>query len=148
MSGIRSIIDRPNKLVDSQCYHEFCRHIKSNFQLHELVMVDFYPEFIKELAQFSVSSLKSWQFSPNSVHFLLGFWQRLVASSPYLKSSPVVVTTCISMLFPRSFQPTSRRALKASKWLVFTNNKHVRTVFKCGTSSIRLLPVVAFSTIR
>src|SRR5262249_11897750 len=75
---------------DPQCYHEFCRmlaHIKSNFQLHELVSVDFYPEFIKQLAQFSVQSLKSWQFSPNSVHFLLGFWQRLVASLPYLKSS-------------------------------------------------------------
>ena len=90
MSGIRTVLESPDKMNDSQCYHEFCRmlsNLKSNFQLHELVMVDFYPDFIKQVASFSVSSLKAWQFSPNSVHFLLGFWQRLVASLPYLKSS-------------------------------------------------------------
>lgn len=27
-----------------------------------------------------------WQFAPNSVHYLLSLWQRLVASVPYVKS--------------------------------------------------------------
>ena len=32
---------------------------------------------------------QSWQFSANSIHYLLGFWQRLVGSVPYIKSSEV-----------------------------------------------------------
>ena len=28
-----------------------------------------------------------WQFAPNSVHYLLNLWQRMVASVPYVKSS-------------------------------------------------------------
>lgn len=28
-----------------------------------------------------------WQFAPNSVHYLLTLWQRMVASVPYVKSA-------------------------------------------------------------
>ena len=28
-----------------------------------------------------------WQFAPNSVHYLLGLWQRMVASVPYVKAT-------------------------------------------------------------
>ena len=28
-----------------------------------------------------------WQFSPNSIHYLLGLWQRMVCSTPYIKST-------------------------------------------------------------
>lgn len=28
-----------------------------------------------------------WQFAPNSVHYLLALWQRMVASVPYVKAS-------------------------------------------------------------
>ena len=28
-----------------------------------------------------------WQFAPNSVHYLLSLWQRMVASVPYVKAS-------------------------------------------------------------
>ena len=27
-----------------------------------------------------------WQFAPNSVHYLLSLWQRMVASVPYVKA--------------------------------------------------------------
>jgi exportin-7 len=27
-----------------------------------------------------------WQFSPNSLYYLLSLWQRMVASVPYIKS--------------------------------------------------------------
>lgn len=30
---------------------------------------------------------QSWQFSANSIHYLLGFWQRLVGSVPYIRST-------------------------------------------------------------
>ena len=28
-----------------------------------------------------------WQFAPNSVHYLLSLWQRMVVSVPYVKSN-------------------------------------------------------------
>lgn len=28
-----------------------------------------------------------WQFAPNSVHYLLSLWQRMVASIPYVRAS-------------------------------------------------------------
>ena len=31
--------------------------------------------------------VQSWQFSANSIHYLLGFWQRLVGSVPYIRST-------------------------------------------------------------
>lgn len=31
--------------------------------------------------------LQVWQFAPNSVHYLLSLWQRMVASVPYVKAS-------------------------------------------------------------
>ena len=36
-----------------------------------------------------------WQFAPNSVHYLLSLWQRMVASVPYVKASePHLLETC------------------------------------------------------
>lgn len=28
-----------------------------------------------------------WQFAPNSVHYLLSLWQRMVASIPYVRAA-------------------------------------------------------------
>lgn len=74
--------------MDTTCYHEFCRlltRLKSNYQLGELIQLEEYPTFAQLVAQFTVSSLQSWQFSANSIHYLLSLWQRLVASLPYLR---------------------------------------------------------------
>lgn len=56
-------------------------------QLGELVMVENYPEAIQLIAKFTVQSLQMWQFAPNSVHYLLSLWQRMVASVPYVKAT-------------------------------------------------------------
>lgn len=32
-------------------------------------------------------SSQHWEFAPNSVHYLLTLWQRMVASVPFVKSS-------------------------------------------------------------
>ena len=90
VQGVKSILQNPLGLSDTANYHEFCRlvaRLKSNYQLGELVKVDNYPEFIKLIAEFTVKSLQMWQFGPNSVHYLLSLWQRMVASVPYVKAT-------------------------------------------------------------
>ncbi|BFZ02054.1 hypothetical protein BsWGS_05093 [Bradybaena similaris] len=88
--GVRGILENPQGLADTSNYHEFCRllaRLKSNYQLGELVKVDNYPDVIKLIAEFTVTSLRMWQFAPNSVHYLLSLWQRMVASVPYVKAT-------------------------------------------------------------
>lgn len=89
-AGVKHILQNPQDLRDPNNYHEFCRllaRLKSNYQLGELVMVDNYPELISLIAKFTVESLQVWQFAPNSVHYLLSLWQRMVASVPYVKAA-------------------------------------------------------------
>ncbi|GFR81724.1 exportin-7 [Elysia marginata] len=88
--GVRGILENPLGLSDPNNYHEFCRllaRLKSNYQLGELVKVDNYSEAIKLIAEFTITSLRMWQFAPNSVHYLLSLWQRMVASVPYVKAT-------------------------------------------------------------
>lgn len=90
VTGVKYILEHPNGLSDPSCYHEFCRllaRLKSNYQLSELVKVEGYPETISLITKFTVTSLQLWQFAPNSIHYLLSLWQRMVASVPYVKSS-------------------------------------------------------------
>ncbi|XP_023948629.1 exportin-7-A [Bicyclus anynana] len=89
-AGIMRILEDTQGLSDPTNYHEFCRlmaRLKSNYQLGELVMVEGYPRLIELIAKFTVQSLQMWQFAPNSVHYLLSLWQRMVASVPYVKAS-------------------------------------------------------------
>ncbi|XP_071447745.1 exportin-7 isoform X2 [Hetaerina americana] len=88
--GVKQILQNPQGLSDEKTYHEFCRllaRLKSNYQLGELVMVEWYPEVIQLITKFTVDSLQLWQFAPNSVHYLLSLWQRMVASVPYVKAT-------------------------------------------------------------
>merc|ERR1719412_715973 len=90
VAGVREILQHPTGLTDPNNYHEFCRllaRLKSNYQLGELVMVDSYQESIQLMAKFTVESLQLWQFAPNSIHYLLSLWQRMVASVPYVKAT-------------------------------------------------------------
>jgi len=90
VAGVREILQNPSGLTDPNNYHEFCRllaRLKSNYQLGELVMVDQYPESVQLMAKFTVESLQMWQFGPNSIHYLLSLWQRMVASVPYVKAT-------------------------------------------------------------
>jgi len=77
-------------LSNLEVYHEFCRllgRLKANYQLGELTALEEYPEAIRLIAEFTVQSLNCFQFSPNSLHYLLGLWQRLTASIPYIRNS-------------------------------------------------------------
>ncbi|KAF2366896.1 Armadillo-type fold [Trinorchestia longiramus] len=88
--GVKSILLNPQSLSDPTNYHEFCRlllRLKSNYQLGELVVVQEYAATVELIAKFTVDSLSTWQFAPNSVHYLLSLWQRMVGSVPYMKVS-------------------------------------------------------------
>ncbi|XP_043270659.1 exportin-7 isoform X2 [Venturia canescens] len=90
VNGVKHILENPQGLSEPGNYHEFCRllaRLKSNYQLGELVMVENYRETIQLIAKFTVQSLQMWQFAPNSVHYLLSLWQRMVASVPYIKAT-------------------------------------------------------------
>ena len=61
--GVKDILENPQVqgLSDPGNYHEFCRllaRLKSNYQLGELVKVDNYPQVIKLIAEFTVTSLQ------------------------------------------------------------------------------------------
>jgi exportin-7 len=78
--GISLVLKNGNNLSNLEVYHEFCRllgRLKANYQLGELTALEEYAEAIKLIAQFTVQSLSCFQFSPNSLHYLLGLWQRL-----------------------------------------------------------------------
>nr|CAD1829015.1 unnamed protein product [Ananas comosus var. bracteatus] len=54
-------------------------------QLSELLSVEIYGEWIRLVAEFTTTSLQSWQWASSSIYYLLGLWSRLVTSVPYLK---------------------------------------------------------------
>uniref|UniRef100_A0A3B6GRQ4 Importin N-terminal domain-containing protein n=1 Tax=Triticum aestivum TaxID=4565 RepID=A0A3B6GRQ4_WHEAT len=88
MSGTREILQTGQGLADHGNYHEFCRllgRFKVNYQLSELLNVEFYGEWLGLVAEFTTKSLLSWQWASNSVYYLLSLWSRLVTSVPYLK---------------------------------------------------------------
>lgn len=88
VDGTLAILAARRGLTDHGCYHEFCRllgRLKTNYQLSELVAVDGYAAWISAVADFTVSSLASWEWAAGSVFYLLGLWSRLVTSMPYLK---------------------------------------------------------------
>eukprot|EP00048_Salpingoeca_helianthica_P001319 m.48425 g.48425 ORF g.48425 m.48425 type:complete len:1073 (+) comp11378_c0_seq3:31-3249(+) len=88
IAGISTILRTSAGLKDPDNYHEFCRllaRVKTNYQLNELVMVDSYDECIRSIASFTVVSFQNWQWSPNSTHYILGLWERLVSSIIYVK---------------------------------------------------------------
>ncbi|KAG2613325.1 hypothetical protein PVAP13_4KG342500 [Panicum virgatum] len=88
MAGTKEILQTGQGLADHDNYHEFCRllgRFKVNYQLAELLSVEFYGEWIGLVAEFTTRSLLSWQWASNSVYYLLSLWSRLVTSVPYLK---------------------------------------------------------------
>lgn len=76
-------------------YHEFCRllsRLKTNYQLSELVAVEGYQRWIQSVAEFTLTSLQSWQWASSSVYYLLCLWSRLISSVPYLKARTFILS--------------------------------------------------------
>lgn len=90
VEGVRSILENPSGLSDPTTYHEFCRllvRFKANFQLTELTKVSGYQEFIGLIKDFTCHAFQVWHCAPNSIHYLLMLWQKLVSSATYCKGS-------------------------------------------------------------
>lgn len=90
---VRSILEQgSHTLAQNELnYHEFCRllaRLKSNYQLQELVKLTDYQKLLDDIAGFTLFALRNvWPAAPNSVHYVLALWQRLVASVPYVKAA-------------------------------------------------------------
>mmetsp|Transcript_992 Transcript_992/g.1252 ORF Transcript_992/g.1252 Transcript_992/m.1252 type:complete len:1105 (-) Transcript_992:236-3550(-) len=88
MAGIREVLRDRTGLQHQDNYHEFCRllgRLKANYQLSELVRTEGYIEWLELASSFSVQSFQQWQWSTNSIHYLLALWGRLVAAVPYVR---------------------------------------------------------------
>mmetsp|Transcript_20342 Transcript_20342/g.38262 ORF Transcript_20342/g.38262 Transcript_20342/m.38262 type:complete len:1118 (-) Transcript_20342:416-3769(-) len=88
MAGIRELLSNQTGLQHQDNYHQFCRllgRLKANYQLSELVKADGYLEWLDLASSFTVQSIRNWQYSTNSIHYLLALWGRLVAAVPYVR---------------------------------------------------------------
>ena len=88
IAGTAEVLGRNQGLGEHANYHEFCRllsRLKTNYQLSELVAVPGYQAWINAVAEFTLTSLQSWQWASASVYYLLALWSRLISSVPYLK---------------------------------------------------------------
>jgi exportin-7 len=88
MGGIRELLKNQTGLQHQDNYHQFCRllgRIKANYQLSELVKTEGYLEWLELAASFTTQSIRNWQYSTNSIHYLLALWGRLVAAVPYVR---------------------------------------------------------------
>jgi exportin-7 len=85
---IRELLSKQTGLQHQDNYHQFCRllgRLKANYQLNELVKTEGYLEWLDLAASFTVQSITNWQYSTNSIHYLLALWGRLVAAVPYVR---------------------------------------------------------------
>lgn len=88
INGIREMLSKRTGLQHQDNYHQFCRllgRLKANYQLSELVKTEGYLEWLDLAASFTVQSVQNWQYSTNSIHYLLALWARLVAAVPYVR---------------------------------------------------------------
>eukprot|EP00569_Conticribra_weissflogii_P005356 CAMPEP_0171334280 /NCGR_PEP_ID=MMETSP0878-20121228/4563_1 /TAXON_ID=67004 /ORGANISM="Thalassiosira weissflogii, Strain CCMP1336" /LENGTH=1107 /DNA_ID=CAMNT_0011835351 /DNA_START=409 /DNA_END=3732 /DNA_ORIENTATION=+ len=88
MSGIRELLKNQTGLQHQDNYHQFCRllgRLKANYQLSELVKTEGYLEWLELASSFTTQSIRNWQYSTNSIHYLLALWGRLVAAVPYVR---------------------------------------------------------------
>ena len=89
MTGIQTVMLSKKGLEHVDNYHEFCRllgRLKASYQLSELVKTTGFMEWLELAGDFTIKSLQNWQYSMNSIHYLLALWGRMVAALPYLRA--------------------------------------------------------------
>ena len=89
MTGIQAVMQSKKGLEHVENYHEFCRllgRLKASYQLSELVKTTGFMEWLELAGDFTIKSLQNWQYSMNSIHYLLALWGRMVAALPYLRA--------------------------------------------------------------
>ncbi|KAF9133775.1 Exportin 7 [Mortierella sp. 14UC] len=77
-----------NKLQDLGNYHEFCRMLsrfKITYQLSEVCSYKDIQQWLSAIGEFTAQGFLSWKWSPNSVPYLLTFWNKTVGSLSSVK---------------------------------------------------------------
>ncbi|GJJ68840.1 exportin-7 [Entomortierella parvispora] len=72
-----------NKLQDLGNFHEFCRMLsrfKSTYQLAEVCDYKESDQWLAAVSEFTARGFHAWKWSPNSVQYLLMFWNKTVSS--------------------------------------------------------------------
>ncbi|KAF9437683.1 Exportin 7 [Entomortierella beljakovae] len=72
-----------NKLRDVGNFHEFCRMLsrfKNTFQLSEVCSFKDSEQWLSTIGEFTAQGFRSWKWSPNSILYLLTFWNKTVSS--------------------------------------------------------------------
>lgn len=116
MGGVRNILKNQLGLNHPQNHHEFCRllgRLKVNYQLSELIRTDGYKEWLSLAADFTLTTFQQYQWATNSIHYLLGLWQRLVSAVPYVKTDTDGLKSQLSSYVFRVIQSFVRSRLEA-----------------------------------
>lgn len=75
------LIQKEIGLEDSDNYHLLCRllaRFKSNYQLSEMAdCKQQFPQWTRVVCEFTLKGFQSWDWSPNSIQYLLTFWSKI-----------------------------------------------------------------------
>ena len=86
MRGTMDVIERHVWLSDEEILREFCRllnRLKPNYQLNELLEVEFYESWVRRVAEFTVQCFGAWRATKSSFLSLCCMWARLLGSQEF-----------------------------------------------------------------
>ena len=98
VDGLLQILTKNQEKIksDRNIHHNCCRFIlqtKRNYRLSEILATNNHRQWLTAVADFTAAAIDNWQFAFKGVHYLLGFWTRLVSDLPYLKIETDIGTT-------------------------------------------------------
>ncbi|KAI9189944.1 hypothetical protein H9P43_001377 [Blastocladiella emersonii ATCC 22665] len=79
MHNLVAVMSQNIGLDQAENYHEVCKTLarfKTTYHHTELSSRDEFPAWLEAVTQFSTQGLVSWNWSPNSDHYLLTFWAK------------------------------------------------------------------------
>ncbi|KCV72164.1 hypothetical protein H696_01566 [Fonticula alba] len=80
VTGSNNLLKDGSFLSKEDAYHEFCRflsRLKFYYQLSEVTATTDYFDWINSVYNFTLQALQSWHWSPNSLQYILSFWDRI-----------------------------------------------------------------------
>ncbi|KAI7855239.1 armadillo-type protein [Circinella umbellata] len=113
MQGVRDIIFTGQGMNDTNNYNEFCRllyRFRATAPLNEMAEKPGYVDWISLIADFSLKAVQSWKWAPETTHYLLGFWSRIIQSMTHyqqLNDSIVQKIKSITIELTRTYITTN-----------------------------------------
>eukprot|EP01117_Protostelium_nocturnum_P010320 TRINITY_DN3708_c0_g1_i1.p1 TRINITY_DN3708_c0_g1~~TRINITY_DN3708_c0_g1_i1.p1 ORF type:complete len:1062 (-),score=375.41 TRINITY_DN3708_c0_g1_i1:42-3227(-) len=123
MDGVAEVLRHRRGLDQQPNHHEFCRllaRMKGNYQISHITTAEGnYPEWMRNISQFTIDTFSNWEWSPNSVYYLLSFWSRLIISISYTKEG---VYNVVQSLAPQIFKAFVESRMANVKKVVYSSN--------------------------